>query len=150
MLCPTRDDSSPVPGVSIVVAVLTLLGVSQNVHRAKSPLSHHSSPCQIRTPNPMLPIPLAFCSTLLLIPSHILPCEAISLLRPAPFPCGSCEWQTPSVQHPDMNISGILSAFGKPPAHPQALAVSKLCRFLSEHSCLPYALDCMGKPDPLT
>lgn len=47
-----------------------------------------------------------------------------------------------------MNISRILSAFGKPPAHPQALAVSKLCRFLNEHSCLPYALDCMGKPDP--
>lgn len=48
-----------------------------------------------------------------------------------------------------MFISGILSAFGKPPAHPQALAVSKLCRFLNEHSCLPYALACMGKPDPL-
>lgn len=51
------------------------------------PLSHHLSPCQIRTPKPVLP----FCSTLLLIPSHILPCEAISPLRPAPFPCGSCE-----------------------------------------------------------
>lgn len=41
MLCPTRDDSSPVPGVSIVVAVLTLLGVSQNLHRAKPPLLYH-------------------------------------------------------------------------------------------------------------
>lgn len=134
-----------------MVAVSTSLGVSQNVHGAKSPSLNHiiHPPHQITTPEPMLPIPLAFCCTLLLIPSHILPWEAISLLRPAPFPCGSCEWQTSSVQHPDMNISGILSALGKPPAHPQALAVSKLCRFLNEHSCLPYALDCMGKPDPL-
>lgn len=67
------------------------------------PLSQHSSPCQIRTPNPVLSIPLAFPSTLLLIPCHILFCEAISLLRPAPFPWGSCEWQTSSVQHPNTN-----------------------------------------------
>lgn len=60
-------------------------------------------------------------------------------------PMWQCEWQTSSVWHPDPTILGILCALGKSPAHPQALAVSKLCRFLNEHSCLPYAPDQNGK-----
>lgn len=141
---PTRDGTSPTPGVGIVVAVSTLLGVSQNAHRTKLPsfvtakLELQTLCCQFHWPSPPP------CSSFHAISFFVRPSASSGLLPSHEAAVND--------KHPAFSIqtrTGILSAFGKPPAHPQALAVSKLCRFLSEHSCLPYALDCMGKPDPL-